>query len=212
MTQVDGALLAAAVAGERAATDALLGLLHPGVLRYCRARLGDRPYRDCDADDCAQEVLLGVLKALPGYRHDATRFPSFVYGVAAHKVADARRRRGSDGSIPVAEFAPVPSGLPGPLRRLEELELRRQIAHLLTLLVPRQHEIVVLRVMFGLSARETAGVLGVAGPGVVRVCQHRALTTLRRRLAAPAGRTADPDRGGGRERAALVVGRAVPRG
>jgi len=63
MTMADGALLASAVSGDRAATGVLLGLLRPGVLRYCRTRLGERRHRDSDADDCAQEVLLGVLGA-----------------------------------------------------------------------------------------------------------------------------------------------------
>ncbi|WP_439378921.1 hypothetical protein [Amycolatopsis lexingtonensis] len=42
----------------------------------------------------------------------------------------------------------------------------------------------VLRVMFGLSAHDPAAVLGVASPGAVRVSRHRALTALRRHIAA----------------------------
>ncbi|GLY37930.1 DNA-directed RNA polymerase sigma-70 factor [Amycolatopsis sp. NBRC 101858] len=184
MAKVDGALLASAVSGDRTATDRLLGLLHPVVLRYCRARLGDRHYRDGDADDCAQEVLLGVLGALPGYRYGAARFPNFVHAVAAHKVVDAYRHRGDDVSVPVPEVPPAPSDLPEPHRHVEELELRRRVRLLLDLLVPAQRDIVVLRVMVGLSAEETADELGVASSGAVRVSQHRALTALRRHLAA----------------------------
>ena len=178
---VDGALLASAVSGDRTATGALLGLLHPGVLQYCRVRLGDRWHRDSDADDCAQEVLIGVLGALPGYRYGAGKFLSFVYGVAAHKVVDAHRRRGADVSVPVPEFAPEPPGQRGPLRHVEDLE---RLHHLLDLLAPQQRDIVILRVMLGLSAQDTAVVLGVASPGAVRVSQHRALTALRRHIAA----------------------------
>ncbi|MEU7785512.1 sigma-70 family RNA polymerase sigma factor [Amycolatopsis sp. NPDC049159] len=181
---VDGALLASAVSGDRAATGALLGLLHPGVLQYCRARLGDRWHRDSDADDCAQEVLIGVLGALPGYRHGAGKFVGFVYGVAAHKVVDTYRRRGADVSVPVPEFAPEPTGHQEPLRHVEDLEWRQRLHHLLALLAPQQRDVVVLRVMVGLSAQDTAAVLGVASPGAVRVSQHRALTALRRHLAA----------------------------
>jgi len=186
MPVVDATLLASAVSGDHTATGALLALLHPDVLRYCRARLGDRRDRDSDADDCAQEVLIGVLGALPGYRYDAGRFLGFVHSVAAHKVVDAHRRHGADVSVPVPEFASVPSGRPGPLRHVEDLERRQRLRLVLDLLAPQQREVVVLRVMFGLSAEDTAAALGVASPGAVRVSQHRALAALRRHLAGPA--------------------------
>jgi RNA polymerase sigma-70 factor (ECF subfamily) len=184
MWVIDGALLASAVSGDRTATGSLLGLLHPGVLRFCRARLGDQRHRDGDAEDCAQEVLLGVLGALPGYRSGAGKFPGFVYGVATHKVVDARRRRHNDVSVPVPEFSSTPSAQPGPLRQAEDVERRQRLHCLLGRLTPRQRDVVVLRVMLGLSARDTADVLGVAGPGTVRVSQHRALIALRRHVTA----------------------------
>lgn len=184
MATVDGALLAAAVAGDRAATEELLCVLRPGVLRYCRARVGDRPHRDSDAEDCAQEVLLGVLRALPGYRYGAGKFWGFVYGIAAHKVVDAHRRRDDDRSVPVAEFSRVPCGLRDPAHQVEDLERRLRLHDLLDLLAPQQRNVVILRVMFGLSARDTADVLGVAGAGSVRVSQHRGLAALRRHIAA----------------------------
>lgn len=149
------------------------------MLRYCRSRLGSGRHRDGDAEDCAQEVLLAVLRALPDYRHGADDFTAFVYGVAAHKVVDAHRRQGNDAGIPVAELAPVPSALPGPLRHVEDIERRQRLHLLLGRLAPRQRDVVILRVMFGLSAQETAGALGAAGSGAVRVSQHRALTALR---------------------------------
>ncbi|MFI5592168.1 sigma-70 family RNA polymerase sigma factor [Amycolatopsis sp. NPDC051758] len=184
MATVDGTLVTSAVAGDSAATDALLGLLRPGVLRYCRARLGDRRHRDSDAEDCAQEILLAVLDALPGYRHEPSRFWGFVYGVAAHKVVDAHRHRQDDVSVPVPEFAPVPSDRPGPLGHVEAAERRERLNLLLGQLAPQQRDVVVLRLVLGLSARDAAGVLGLAGAGAVRVSQHRALIALRRHIAA----------------------------
>ena len=46
----------------------------------------------------------------------------------------------------------------------------------------KQREIVVLRVVVGLSAEETAEAVG-STPGAVRVAQHRALARLRKALA-----------------------------
>ena len=47
----------------------------------------------------------------------------------------------------------------------------------------KQREILVLRVVVGLSAEETAEAVG-STPGAVRVAQHRALGRLRKEIAA----------------------------
>jgi RNA polymerase sigma-70 factor (ECF subfamily) len=49
-------------------------------------------------------------------------------------------------------------------------------------LPPKQREILVLRVVVGLSAEETADAVN-STPGAVRVAQHRALSRLRKALA-----------------------------
>ncbi len=58
---------------------------------------------------------------------------------------------------------------------------------LLRVLPDKQREIVVLRVVAGWSAQETAEVVG-STPGAVRVAQYRALASLRKALAAKAQR------------------------
>ena len=180
---MDRELLVSAVAGDRNATDALLRLLRPLILKYCRARLGSQHRRDSDAEDCTQEVLLGVLGVLPGYRYDADRFLGFVYGIAAHKVVDARRRRGRDPTAPAAELSHAPYfGRFEPLRHVEDLEGRQRVDHLLSRLASKQRNVVILRVFFELSAQDTADELGMASAGAVRVSQHRALTTLRHQV------------------------------
>jgi RNA polymerase sigma-70 factor (ECF subfamily) len=180
MPVMDRTLLQSAMAGDPTATDTVLGLVRPAVLTYCRARLGGRNVRDSDAEDCAQEVLLGVLRALPRYRYDADRFLGFVYGIAAHKVVDARRRRTRDASSPVAH---LPAVLSGPLCPFEDPEGRQHVDRLLGHLAVQQRNIVVLRVLLGLSAQDTATTLGMPSAGAVRVSQHRALSSLRRHLA-----------------------------
>jgi RNA polymerase sigma-70 factor (ECF subfamily) len=54
----------------------------------------------------------------------------------------------------------------------------RRVSELLATLPHPQGEIVRLRVAAGLTAEETAAVLGMTA-GAVRVAQHRALTRLR---------------------------------
>jgi len=53
------------------------------------------------------------------------------------------------------------------------------MAELLQALPAKQREILVLRVVVGLSAKETADAVG-STPGAIRVAQHRALARLRR--------------------------------
>ena len=62
-------------------------------------------------------------------------------------------------------------------------ELNERMSRLLEVLPDKQREIVVLRVVVGLSAEEVAEAVG-STPGAVRVAQHRALTRLRKVLTA----------------------------
>jgi RNA polymerase sigma-70 factor, ECF subfamily len=60
-------------------------------------------------------------------------------------------------------------------------DLRDRLTALLSTLPPRQREILVLRLIVGLSAQETATAVGLT-PTAVRVTQHRALAKLRNAL------------------------------
>jgi RNA polymerase sigma-70 factor, ECF subfamily len=173
----------AAVDGDRSSLERLLASLRPLVLRYCRARVGRYERSFASADDVAQEVCLAVLTALPGYQDQGRPFLAFVYGIAAHKVADAHRAVARNRTEPVAEVPDVPETEPGPEQRVMRGELTSQMSSLLQVLPAKQREILVLRVVVGLSAEETAAAVG-STPGAVRVTQHRALARLRRALAA----------------------------
>jgi len=178
-----GAVVAAAVGGDRQAVERLLAFVRPLVVRYCRARVGRQERPSASADDVAQEVCLAVLAALPGYRDQGRPFLAFVYGIAAHKVADAHRAVARNRAEPVPEVPDAPETAAGPELRALQGELSERMAQLLTVLPAKQREILVLRVVVGLSAEETAEAVG-STPGAVRVAQHRALTRLRKALAA----------------------------
>jgi RNA polymerase sigma-70 factor, ECF subfamily len=171
-------LVLAAVRGEDRARDALLGEIHPFVLRYCRGRLGRQETVTASADDVAQEVCLAVINALPAYTVKGLSFRAFVYGIAAHKVTDAFRAIGRARTEPVAELPDSAVSDDGPEHRLLATELGGRLNRLLGELTPRQRDVLTLRIMVGLSAEETAVVVG-STPGAVRVTQHRALNRLR---------------------------------
>jgi RNA polymerase sigma-70 factor (ECF subfamily) len=171
-------LVGAAVDGERDAVDGVLSRIRPLVLRYCRARVGSQEKTFASADDVAQEVCLAVLTALPSYRDQGRPFLAFVYGIAAHKVADAHRSAARNRTEPVPEVPDSPEPADGPEQRVMQGELAERMNKLLDLLPDKQREILVLRVVVGLSAEETAEAVG-STPGAVRVAQHRALGRLR---------------------------------
>jgi RNA polymerase sigma-70 factor (ECF subfamily) len=171
-------VVADAVAGSRAAVEQVLALVRPLVLRYCRARIGSQNRSYTGADDVAQEVCLAVLTTLPRYVDQGRPFMAFVYGIAAHKVNDAHRAAARNRSEPVATVPDEPTTDAGPEQRVMHGETSSRIAELLQVLSAGQREILVLRVVVGLSAEETANAVGSTA-GAVRVAQHRALARLR---------------------------------
>ncbi len=89
--------------GDPAAIGAVLELMRPLVVRYCRARIGSRDLAYLTADDVAQEVCLSVLKILPNYRMRGGSFLRLVYAIAANKVTDAVRAAARDRAEPIAD-------------------------------------------------------------------------------------------------------------
>lgn len=170
-------LTSQAVRGQPAAIESLLEHIRPMVVRYCQARLGRITGLYQVADDVTQEVCLAVLSALPRYRDMGRPFASFVFGIASHKVADAVHAA-AGLAVPTEELPDGPDDHPGPeetvVAWLEAQRARALLAHL----PARVRELVILRVVTGLSAEETGNLLGMSA-GAVRVAQHRALARLR---------------------------------
>jgi RNA polymerase sigma-70 factor (ECF subfamily) len=170
----DAALVDRARHGSETAVRDLLGQVRPAVLRYATARLGRRDV----AEDVTQEVCLAVLTGLPRYTDTGRPFRSYVFGIAAHKVADAHRAAYRRLDVATEDVPDTVDDAPGP----EELALRgedsRRALALLDQLPEEQRELLLLRVAGGLSAEETGAVLDMT-PGAVRVAQHRALARLR---------------------------------
>ncbi len=194
------ALVDAALAGDRAALDRLIEAIHPMIVRYCRSRVAPAQPAVGGVDDVAQEVCLAVVAALPGYRRSQTPFLGFVYGIAAHKVADAHRASARVRSIPVPEFPDAADDAVNPEQQVMRSATVEQIGQVLATLPDQQQEILRLRVVVGLSAEQTASALSMS-TGAVRVAQHRALGRLRSLLTA-AGES-PVDQGGWAE---VVVG------
>jgi RNA polymerase sigma-70 factor (ECF subfamily) len=121
---------------------------------------------------------MAVLTALPRYVDQGRPFAAFVYGIAGHKVADAQRAGFRDRSDATDELPDRADDGIGPEDAVVRAAEAADAAALLDQLPPAHRELLLLRVVAGLSAEETGAALGMS-PGAVRVAQHRALARLR---------------------------------
>nr|WP_040791323.1 RNA polymerase sigma factor ShbA [Nocardia paucivorans] len=171
----------AAAAGDMTVTGEILRLINPLVQRYCRARMGNTAHLQVTVDDVVQEILLATVQAIPRYRDQGKSFLAFVYGISANKVADAFRHSQQNRVYPTANVPDIPSPAAGPEEWALAAERSSTAAELLRTLAPVHREVLVMRLILGWTAAQTAEAIGTT-PGVVRVMQHRALNKLRARM------------------------------
>jgi RNA polymerase sigma-70 factor (ECF subfamily) len=177
------AVVADAVAGDRNALREVLETIRPIVVRYVRARIGTAERSGLSADDVAQEVCLAAMQALPRYQDQGRPFLAFVYGIAAHKVADAHRAAGRNKADPTDVVPERFSVDAGPEQLAMNADAESRMDALLKILPEKQREILILRVVVGMSAEEVAEAVGSTA-GAVRVAQHRALARLKNEITA----------------------------
>lgn len=131
---------------------------------------------------------MAAITALPRYKDQGRPFLAFVYGIAAHKVADAYRAMGRNHADATDTLPDRASADPGPEQLAMDADASARMERLLAVLPEKQREIVILRIVVGMSAEETAEAVGSTA-GAVRVAQHRALTRLKTELEASGRRT-----------------------
>jgi RNA polymerase sigma-70 factor (ECF subfamily) len=166
-------VLDAARRREPWALTALFREHHPPLLRFLRA------LERSAADDLAGEVWIAVAARVHAFRGDERAFRAWVFRIARNRLADHRRqltRRRTDPAPPERfeqhSSRDDPAGLVA-----DRLAAQEAVDRLIAALPADQAEIVLLRVVAGLSADEVAE-LTVRTPGAVRVIQHRALKRL----------------------------------
>ncbi|RSZ64235.1 sigma-70 family RNA polymerase sigma factor [Corynebacterium hylobatis] len=185
-------LVPLAVDGDRRALQRIMAIVHPRVLRYARARVGGG--RTPTPEDIAQEICLAVATSIGNYVDKGRPFMAFVYGIAFNKVADAHRSMGRDQSHPTDEVPDTGTDKDSPEDHALTADGSNRVRALLDSLSEKARNIVILRVFVGLSAEETAEIVG-STPGAVRVAQHRALNSLRKNLNAQQEIQAPENRG-----------------
>jgi RNA polymerase sigma-70 factor (ECF subfamily) len=167
--------LVQARAGEGAGFDQLVRLMERQLVGYARAGGAEDP------EGLANETLVKVFNNITRFGGNPAQFRAWVFTMARHLIADEHRRRARRiRSTPVDPSALPDLPAPGRIEGLADSDVAQR---LLALLTAEQREVLILRVVAGLSVDETARVVG-RRPGAVRGLQHRALEQLRRTFSA----------------------------
>ena len=166
-------VLEEARAGSEWAAAAIFDAHQGPLLRYLRWQ------EPSAADDLAGETWLAVAERLGKFEGGEDALRAWLFSVARRRVAEYRRRGARRQTRPVApeDLAALPGGTDPSEIVVDTLSAQQAIDHLVATLSADQAEVVVLRIVAGLSVEEIARVLDKR-PGTVRVIQHRALRRL----------------------------------
>jgi RNA polymerase sigma-70 factor (ECF subfamily) len=166
-------------AGDARAFADLFRLLATPVAGYLRGRGVDDP------DGLTNEVFLRVHRTMQRFDGTSAEFRSWVFAIAHNAaVDDGRRRARRVRETPIAQ-PPEREGADVETMVMARLADER-VRALLDGLTDDQQAVVLLRVVSGLSVRETASVLG-KGEEAVKALQRRGLAALRREVTGKEG-------------------------
>ena len=178
----DGALVAAAAAGDREAFDELVLRHQVSIVGLIRSLTAG----SVDAEDIAQEVFVRAWRSLAGFRGDST-FRTWLHRIALNLVSShhgrlSRLRRlfrspATDSELEVDPIETLPAS--GDLDR--DIVLRDAIDKALATIPEELRVAVILRDVQGLDYREIADTLGVP-MGTVESRIFRGRQRLRRLL------------------------------
>ena len=168
-------VLLAAQTGAPWALDRLYQALSPAVLGYLRVQGA------ADPEDLTNEVFLGVLRRIRSFHGDEDKFRSWIFTIAHSRLIDDRRRTDrrpqvTDGHGDQLDAA----GGDAEDDALERLSSQR-VQALCERLVADQRDVLLLRLMAGMTIEAIADALGKS-EGAIKALQRRGLANLRKIL------------------------------
>lgn len=175
-------LVLRACARDQAAFSELYTLYFERIYRYVRLKLGTAS----EAEDITSIVFFNAWRTIDRFSPQRdTSFAAWLFRIARHAVIDRYRRARDTLSLDSTEEQPAITHaaiLPGPEALVERQIDIDELYAALRRLNPEQREVVLLRFVEGLSAREVGDIMG-KHEGAVRGMQFRAIESLRRILA-----------------------------
>lgn len=161
-----------AAQAHRAAFGALYRRYLDRVYGYAFYLLGDHH----DAEDATERTFLAALDAIDRFRDEGATFRSWLFRIAHNQIANTLRSRVRRRAASL-DGVPEPVADADPAWQAGAADDARRLRRALGALSGDRRQVVVLRFVDGLSAREIGAVLGRSA-GAVRVLQHRALREL----------------------------------
>lgn len=191
----DDQLLAAARNGDQRALEQLLVRYQPRVYRFGVRMCGD----PADASDIMQDTLLAMTQSLESFRGDAS-FSTWLYTIARRFCLRKRRRskfapareESLDDSPALSDT--LASHIEPPDAAVARGEVSAAVSDAIAQLDPAQREVLVLRDVEGLSAKDVASVLNLSVEAV-KSRLHRARLAVRASLAPVLAHVPPPEPG-----------------
>lgn len=169
-------ILVAAQEGADWAWDTLYRELAGPLLGYLRSR-GAR-----EAEDLVGEVFLQLARNIGTFEGTEANFRSWAFMVAHHRLIDERRAAGRRPVQPMEDSSLERLGDTGNAEDEAMVELSTQrVRELIDRLTPEQREVLLLRMLGGLTHEQVAEAIGKS-VGAVKQLQRRGLAALRRAI------------------------------
>lgn len=176
-------LLKRARSGDMVALEDLLRSVQPQIYRF-GMKMCRHPE---DAEDVLQDTMLALARSFRDFRGDSS-MSTWLYSVARNSCVKKRRK----GKFAPEQEESLDSLQPGeatlesvhgdPHQQAESKQAWEQVGEAIAKLDPEQREVLLLRDMDGLSAKEVAEVVGTS-VSAVKSRLHRARSQLRDHLA-----------------------------
>lgn len=171
----------AARQGSEWAWTAIYRELAPAVSGYIRA------HGAADPDNTTGEVFLRIVQDIGRFEGDEAHFRSWVFVIAHHRLVDQRRREIRRPEIPLDIETLLPGRHTGNVEReaLERLATG-SVESVIKGCAPDQRDVLLLRVIAGLSLQETADTLGKS-LAAVKALQRRGVAAIAREISSQEG-------------------------
>ena len=161
-------LVRRARAGDADAWEALYRHAYPRLFAFARRRLATAD----EAEDAVSETMVRAYDRISDFRWRAGGFEAWLFVICRNIVFEANRRRGR--LIPTLDAFPEPLPEERVIADEEAAGVRAAFARL----SPEERELLELRVVGGLAAKQVGRLLGKRA-GAVRMAQSRALERMR---------------------------------
>jgi RNA polymerase sigma-70 factor (ECF subfamily) len=166
-----------AAQADRRAFDRLYRRYVERVYSYAFYRLADHH----DAEDVTERTFLAALAAIDDFTEQGASFRAWLFRIAHNAIANAHRSRRRRPTAPISAAENHPASGADPAGVVARADDGRAIRAALARIPDDRRQVIILRFVDGLSAREIGAVLD-RSEGASRVLLHRALRDLAREL------------------------------